>query len=67
MNGRNISATGHDILVIMIWIGLLGKALVSKGVIEKKDLTNQVAEFRPSCPPEVQLEIDNLVRTIASW
>jgi hypothetical protein len=67
MNGRNIPATGHDILCMTVWIGTLGKALIKKGLLEKSDLITQLHELRPSCPPELQLEIDNMCKTIERW
>jgi len=64
MNGRNIAATGHDILCMTIWISTLGKALIKKGLLEKNELTDQLEELHPSCPAEVQAEIDNMIKTI---
>jgi hypothetical protein len=67
MNGRNMPATGHDILTVIVWITVLGKSPIKRGVLDKSDLTDELAALRPGCPPEMQLEIDNMVKTIASW
>jgi hypothetical protein len=67
MNARDYQATGHDVLVIMIWIGTLGKLLVRNGTLKKTELNAELALLRNTCPPETQLEIDNMLQTIASW
>jgi hypothetical protein len=61
------TATGHDILVLTIWIGALGQALVNTGAIKKSDITKELRLLRPSCPPEIQLEIDNMFAVIEGW
>jgi hypothetical protein len=44
MNAGDYKATGHDILIMMIWIGTLGKLLVRNGTL-KKDRTQCRANF----------------------
>ena len=67
MKASDHPATGHDILVLTIWIGSLGKALVNSGALKKSDITNELKLLRHSCPPEIQLEIDNMFTVIDNW
>jgi hypothetical protein len=60
-------ATGHDIMVALIWITTLGKALVKTGTLKKTDLTGQLHQLKPSCTPELQLEIENMLMVIDKW
>jgi hypothetical protein len=67
MKASELPATGHDILVMTIWIGALGKALVHAGALKKSDITKELVLLRHSCPPEIRLEIDNMLKVIEGW
>ncbi len=60
-------ATEHDIIVFGIWIKALGEALIKKGVLTKAEITDGIKQVRPTLPPELQIEVDNMIELVAKW
>lgn len=57
-----------------MWIGVLGKALVSKGALKKSDIVGELEEIKKGYTQktdknskEIVMEINNMIGTVNRW
>ena len=58
-------------LTLVMWIGVLGKALVKKGVLSKEEIISELMTLKSGFQGQSQigmsLELDNMISTVKSW
>jgi hypothetical protein len=61
--------TDNDLLPVLVWIRVLGKSLIDRGVLRKSDLTDQFKAMQadPKLPADFKLELENMIKTVENW
>jgi hypothetical protein len=62
-----VPATQHDIFFVRLWINAVGKALVKKGILDKKDMTDELARVQLTMSPEMQPDISHMIKQTETW
>jgi len=67
-DGTDRPATEHDILVLTMHVTALGKALVTKGIITKNELNDQLLKMHVAAPTELlKAELLNIINKVKAW
>jgi len=61
------ASTQADLRPLMTWIEVLGKALITKGVLSKEDLVMQLSERAASGGPAAEAEMERMIMQIDTW
>jgi hypothetical protein len=57
----------RDLLPLIAWVEVLGKALLRKGVLSKEDLVEQLSERAESSAGALESEVERMIMQIETW
>jgi hypothetical protein len=65
--GSDAPISRQDLIPLVAWIEVLGKALVRKNILSKEDLVEELNEKAESGGAALQPEIERMIMQIESW
>ncbi len=65
--GPDAPIVRQDLLPLIAWIEVLGRALVRKGVLSKEDLVEELSEKAESSGGALEAELERMIMQIESW
>ena len=57
----------RDLLPLIAWVEVLGKAHLRKGVLSKEDLVEQLSERAESSGGALESEVERMIMQIETW